>query len=192
MTELNCIGDLCPLPVIKAKNALESMEKGELLVLVDNEIAAQNLEKLASEKGCEYSVEQDVGASLYRVNIQKNGALESRENAPKAQTIVTITSDKMGEGDEKLGRTLMKGFIYALSESDNPPGTVIFYNKGAIFTSDESECLDDLKALGKKGVQIITCGACVDFYALKLGVGEITNMYDILEKLMAADKVIRP
>jgi len=192
MTELNCVGDLCPIPVIKAKNALESMGKGELLVLVDNEIAAQNLEKLASKKGCEYSVEKDASVSLYRVNIQKNGALESGKSAPKSQTIVIITSDKMGEGDEKLGHTLMKGFIYALSESDNPPGMVIFYNKGAVFTGDTSECLDDLKVLEQKGAQILTCGACVDFYALKLSVGEITNMYVILEKLMAADKVIRP
>jgi len=192
MTELNCVGDLCPLPVIKAKNTLESMEKGELLVLVDNEIAAQNLEKLASEKGCEYSVEQDADASIYRVSIKKTGGQEPSKNAPKVQTIVTITSDKMGEGDELLGHTLMKGFIYALSESDNPPEMVIFYNKGAFFTSADSECLDDLKTLEQKGVQIITCGACVDFYALKLSIGEITNMYSILEKLIAADKVIRP
>ena len=204
MTEINCIGDSCPIPVIKAKKALESMSKGELVVIVDNEIAAQNLEKLAGEKGCSYNIRKAAGESLFYVSIHKKRGTEDaeehetaymdkhRDTTRMSKVIAAITSDTMGGGDEKLGLTLLKGFIYALSESAEVPDAVIFYNKGAFFTDEDSECLEDLKILESKGAEILTCGACIDFYGLKLSVGEVTNMYVIAEKLMAAGKVVRP
>ena len=201
MAEINCVGDICPIPVIKAKKALEGMNTGELVVIVDNEIAAQNLEKLAKEKGCEYSVEKSSGEPLFRVSLNKIGYAEKCKDAnidmdkPLAEqfeSIVVISSDKMGEGDESFGHTLLKGFIYALCESEKVPDAIIFYNKGAFFTDAGSECLEDLENLKEKGAEVLTCGACIDFYGLKLGVGEVTNMYEIVERLMAAGKVVRP
>ena len=199
MVEINCVGDVCPVPVIKAKKAIENMTSGELVVIVDNEIAAQNLEKLAKEKGCEYSVQESLGESLFHVSLRKAGGTEEHKNidtdklsAEPPASIVVISSDKMGDGDEKFGHTLLKGFIYALSEGAKVPDAVIFYNRGAFFTDEGSECLGDLRILEGKGAEILTCGACVDFYGLRVGVGEITNMYVIAERLMAARKVVRP
>jgi len=201
MTEINCLGELCPIPVIKAKNALEAMISGELVIIVDNDIAAQNLEKLAKEKGCTCNVQKNAEGSVFRVNLQKgNAAAKSNvtdldkhtKNETSEKTIVAITSDMMGEGDVKLGQTLIKGFIYALSECDSPPSTIVFYNKGAYLTNEGSESLEDLKKLQSRGTEVFTCGACVDFYGLNLSVGEVTNMYSIVEKFMAADKIIRP
>jgi len=201
MTEINCVGEQCPIPVIKAKKALEAMVSGELIITVDNDIAAQNLEKLAKEKGCAYSVKNSADGKLFRVSLQKDGANKEADNADMdkhtkdataEKTIVAITSDMMGEGDVKLGQTLIKGFIYALSECDTVPETIVFYNKGAYLTNEGSESVEDLKKLQERGTQIFTCGACIDFYGLKLSVGEVTNMYSIVEKFMAADKIIRP
>ena len=199
MTEINCVGELCPIPVIRAKKALEAIASGELIIMVDNDIAAQNLEKLAKDKGCAYSVQKE--GSVFRVSLQKDdiATLSSITDMDKhtkdetyEKTIVTITSDMMGEGDVKLGQTLIKGFIYALSECDKVPSAIVFYNRGACLSNEGSESIEDLKKLQERGTQILTCGACIDFYGLRLSVGEATNMYSIVEMLLAADKIIRP
>ena len=100
----------------------------------------------------------------------------------------------MGEGSEELGGVLIKGFIYALSQQDNPPETMLFYNGGAKLTCDGSECLEDLKELKNRGVKILTCGTCLNYYELsdKLAVGEVTNMYDIAEKMAGASLIVSP
>jgi len=201
MTEIDCVGELCPIPVIKAKKMLDTMMSGELIITVDNDIAAQNLEKLAKEKGCAYNAKESADGKFFRVSLQKDGKnIEGNDTCTEKdtihviseKTIVAITSDTMGEGEVKFGQTLIKGFIYALSECDTPPGTIVFYNKGALLTNEGSESIEDLKKLREKGTEVLTCGACIDFYELKLGVGEVTNMYSIVEKFMAADKIIRP
>jgi len=206
MNELNCVGDICPLPVIKAKKALESLSEGCLAVIVDNEIAAENLEKLAKEKGLIYELVKD-SSKLYRVIFHKNSeksvedvnkslkpdAHKKKDKGQHLSNIVVISSDKMGDGDDKLGRALIKGFIYALSESNSVPEAVIFYNKGAHLSAEGSDSLEDLKRLEEKGSLVLTCGACIDFYGHDPPpVGEVTNMYEIVEKLMSADKIIRP
>ena len=105
-----------------------------------------------------------------------------------------LSSETMGEGSEELGRLLMKGFIYALSQQEILPETVLLYNGGAKLSCEGAETLDDMKNLEALGVEILTCGTCLNFYGLtdKLSVGKITDMYTICEKLTEADKVVRP
>ena len=100
----------------------------------------------------------------------------------------------MGEGDERLGKTLMKGFIYALTESESLPSCILLYNNGAKLSTEGSDSLEDLKLLESKGVEILTCGACLDFYKLteKLKVGSVTNMYVIAERMMEFQKLVKP
>ena len=212
MRELNCINDICPLPVIKAKKALEGIAGGGLCVMVDNGIAAQNLTKLAGEKGFKCEVIKD-SQKCYRVIFYKNdnnshinvenadtdqmaGELSNFKKKDKGHAlplVVVISSDKMGDGDGGLGRALIKGFIYALSECSETPSVVIFYNSGAHLSALGSESLEDLKKLEKRGCKVLTCGACIDYYGYeKPGVGDVTNMYEIAEKLMNAGKIIRP
>ena len=110
------------------------------------------------------------------------------------KTVVSLSSDKMGEGDEKLGHTLMKNFIYALTEQDQLPETILLYNSGACLPVEGSDSLADLKLLESQGVEILTCGTCLNYYKLteKLGVGSVTNMYIIAEKQMKATKIVNP
>ena len=100
----------------------------------------------------------------------------------------------MGEGNDELGKVLIKGFLYAITQLDTLPDTMLFYNGGATLTTEGSDSLEDLKSLEAQGVEIMTCGTCLNYYDLsdKLAVGSITNMYAIVETLSNADKIIKP
>jgi selenium metabolism protein YedF len=110
------------------------------------------------------------------------------------KTVVVLSSDCMGTGDDKLGQVLMKGFIYALTELEQLPKQIVLYNGGAKLSAKGSDSLEDLKLLESQGVEILTCGTCLNYYNLteKLMVGSITNMYNIAEILLSADKIIKP
>ncbi len=203
MVEVNAMGDTCPIPVIKTKKAIEGLNgAGIVETLVDNEIAVQNLKKMADQKGYKASCEK-LGDNQYKVKMTIGEAVEEKkeEFAKKSErsdssenTVVVISSSKMGEGEEELGKVLIKGFIYALTQLDTLPKTMLFYNGGAFLTCEGSESLEDLKFLKEQGVEIFTCGTCLNYYGLteKLQVGEITNMYVIAEKMTQADKVVKP
>lgn len=202
MLHINAIGDVCPLPVIKTKQAIGTLNgSGQAEVLVDNEIAVQNLVKLAAQKGwsAESRADGDHFAVLITVGEGETASAEVEAEMipcmPHARNVVVaVTGETMGNGDEKLGKTLMKGFLYALTQQDELPRTVLFYNGGAVLTCEGSPALEDLRALEAEGVRIMTCGTCLNFYGLtdQLRVGTVTNMYDIAETLTKADLVVRP
>jgi selenium metabolism protein yedF len=206
MIKVNAIGDACPIPVVKTKNAIKEIGgSGVVEVSVDNEIAVQNLLKMAKQKDYEASSEKKTDKE-YVVTINVAGeatadkvpqvrAVQVKSDEIKLkETIVVIDSDKMGEGDEEFSKTLLKGFIYALSSQDIPPAKIIFYNSGVRMTTEGSASIEDLKVLEDAGAKIYSCGACLNNYGLteKLLVGEATNMYNIVEYLLAADLVVRP
>ena len=109
-------------------------------------------------------------------------------------TVVVISSDKMGNGDDNLGKILIGAFIYALSESNDTPSKILFYNSGVKLCCPGRESLEDLKKLESKGCELLCCGTCMDYFKLKddLEVGSISNMYSIVEAQNEADKIIRP
>ena len=205
MIKVNAIGDACPIPVVKTKNAIRELGgSGVVEVSVDNEIAVQNLLKMAKQKEYEAEFEKKSNTE-YIVTINVNGgevsdakpvtkATVKSDEIKLKETIVVIDSDKMGDGDEEFSKTLLKGFIYALSSQDIPPAKILFYNTGVRLTTEGSASIEDLKVLEKAGAKIYSCGACLNNYGLseKLLVGEVTNMYDIVSYLMEADLVIRP
>lgn len=226
--EVNAIGDICPIPLVKAKEAIKELNgAGTVEVLVDNEIAVQNLTKMAQQKGygCvsqkvkeqEYKVTltvgetQSIGEENGKENSKENSVSDNNQNDNKNQnqnenesmimctpvkknTLVVISSNTMGEGNPELGKTLLKGFIYALAQQDELPDQMLFYNGGAYLTCEGSPSLEDLKSLEEQGVEIRTCGTCLNFYGLteKLQVGEVTNMYDIVERMSKADRILKP
>jgi len=194
--KVNAVGDQCPIPVVKATKALgEFKEAGTLEVQVDNEIAIQNLTRLADSKGLK-SRSEKLGDNLFAITMEVNGPLTmggedlSCHVDSRGDFVVAIDTDAMGRGSDDLGRTLMKGFIYAVSL----PKTILFYNGGAKLTTEGSVSLEDLRSMEAQGVQILTCGTCLNFYGLadKLAVGSVTNMYVIVETLAKAGKVIKP
>ena len=201
---LDCMGMACPLPVINAKKAIEAFtEDGSLSVKVDNETAVQNLTRLGEHYGFAVSSEQG-GEKDYTVVMQvKAGAAKAAEIPAEAVScavpakggkVVVLSSNTMGNGDEQLGKKLMKAFIFALTSQDETPEKVICYNSGAYLTTEDPDTIKDLKSLEEAGTTVMTCGTCLDFYGLKekLQVGIVSNMYDIVEAQMNASMVIRP
>ena len=195
---INAVGDQCPVPVVKATKALkEFKEAGTLEVQVDNEIAIQNLTRLANSKNLKHSSEK-LGEELYKITVQVEGPVEMSEadiNCAvdnRGDFVVAIDTDIMGRGADDLGKTLMKGFIFAVSQLETLPKTMLFYNGGAKLTTEGSVSVEDLKNMEAQGVEILTCGTCLNFYNIseELKVGTVSNMYDILSRMQAASKVI--
>ena len=200
MITVNAMGDHCPIPVIKTKKAMQALTGPETIeVLVDNEIAVQNVTKMASASGGQVSSEK-VADDEFKIEIQMEGALSSEEEevscVPDARdnTVVVVSSDRMGEGNDELGKVLIKGFICAVTQLDTLPKTMLFYNGGATLTAEGSDSLEDLKSLEAQGVEIMTCGTCLDYYGLKekLQVGTVTNMYSIVETMAKAGRIVKP
>lgn len=200
---IDCMGMACPLPVINAKKAIEAFtEDGTLYIKVDNETAVQNLTRLGEHNGFVVSSTRDgekaftvtmaVVAGVARADAVPAGALSCQ--TPAGGKVVVLSADTMGTGDEKLGKKLMKAFIFALTSQDEIPAKVICYNTGARLTTVDADTVKDLKTLEAAGTTVMTCGTCLDFYGLKeqLQVGIISNMYDIVEAQMTAALVIRP
>lgn len=200
MITVNAMGDNCPIPVIKTKKAMAELTGPEVIeVLVDNEVAVQNVTKMATSQGGEVSSEQ-LGEKEYKVTIKMNGAVEAPAasctecEADTSNMIVVVDSDRMGSGNDALGKVLIKGFIFAVTQLDTLPKKMLFYNGGATLTVEGSDSLEDLKSLEAQGVEIMTCGTCLDYYEVKdkLAVGSVTNMYSIVEAMAEAGKIIKP
>ena len=197
----------CPLPVVNAKKAAEEMHTGDVLtVLVDNEIAVQNLQKFANHKGYhvtgemlaenEYAVKMQIvsGEMQHAQEAEEEEEISCTPDTKKKGMVVVLSANVMGTGEEKLGKALMKAFVFALTRQDVLPETIVCYNTGAYLTCEGADTLEDLKSLEAEGVNIITCGTCLDFYGIKdtLAVGSVTNMYEIVETMENAGKLIRP
>ena len=205
--KVDAMGDQCPIPVIKTKKALKEITETTLVeVHVDNEISVQYLSKMAKQKNLEYKCEKleeqhyiiKINAEAEGVSIQQKAPAENDKEIcypdRKSNTVVVLSSNQMGNGSEELGQILMKGFIFALTELDELPSTVLLYNSGVKLSTEGSNSIEDLKTLQAQGVEILSCGTCLNYYDLteKLQVGDVTNMYFILEKMAQADKIIRP
>ena len=200
---VNAMGDQCPVPVVKTMKALAAMtEPGTLEIHVDYEVPVQNLTRFANDRQLPVSSEK-VDDKHYIIKMEvadpKAAASKNEENPGcipdlRGDTVIAIASECMGNGDDQLGATLMKGFIYAVSQQEELPAAMLFYNSGAKLTAEGAVSVEDLKNLEAQGVEILTCGTCANFFGLegKQAVGSITNMYVIVEKLTSAAKVIRP
>ena len=199
---IDCRGMACPLPVVNAKKSAEELGSGDVLaVMVDNEIAVQNLTRFAEHKG--FGVRADKkGEKEYAVIMHISGGVAEtvqEEVACAVDTrrkgmLVVLSANVMGSGDPKLGTSLMKAFVFALTKQDQLPDTILCYNTGAYLTCEGADTLEDLKLLESEGVTILTCGTCLDFYGLKekLAAGSVTNMYDIVERMESAAQIIKP
>lgn len=191
MIKVNAVGEVCPKPVIMTKKALKEIESGVVEVSVDNQTSKENVEKMAKEMGHTFETKEE--GNVFVITITKAG--EKQEKSSEEENIViSIGSDKMGEGEDELGKILIKGFIYALTEAETLPKTVLLYNKGVLLASTFEDTVKDLKVLEERGVEILSCGTCANFYHVQdqIKVGILTNMYTILERQMKAAKVIKP
>lgn len=212
MLTIDARGEACPIPVVRTLKALGALAgPGSVETIVDNEIAVQNLTRMGEGKGCAVSSER-TGEKEWRVTVTASEAVAVASGEPEAVTcgvpgadaagaapgprnvVVAITAETMGTGDDVLGRKLMGSFVYSLTQLDELPATIVLYNGGAHLSCEGSPALDDLRGLAESGVEVLTCGTCLDHYGIAdtLAVGEVTNMYVIAQRLTGASLVVRP
>ncbi|EFW37477.1 sulfurtransferase-like selenium metabolism protein YedF [Treponema phagedenis] len=194
MEKIDARGLLCPRPVILTKKLISEKNPDTILVIVDNEIATQNLSKLASQLG--FKVEVTKEEKDYNVYFTKTGEVQSEETKMSNEGdefIVVFSSDRLGVGDEDFSKKLLEGFVYSLSQKDKIPTHIICYNKGVRLTTVNKNTIEDLKSMEAKGTKILSCGLCLENYNVKdsLCVGSITNM-DTIVDLMISKKTVKP
>ena len=202
MKIVDCRGQACPIPVLKTKEALSQLEEGEITVIVDNKASRENVKRFAQKEGC--SVEVEEKDRLFYIKITKGRATgegrkeeekEAETSKPeKGRPVVLIASSYVGE-DPELGKILIKGFIKTFLNADPMPEKIVLINtavKLACKGADE-EILNALKELSEKGVEIICCGTCLDYFGLldQLEVGVASNAYDVVQSLVNGSSVIR-
>lgn len=191
--KIDARGLACPKPVIETKKALEQIREGNIITLVDNDIARDNVSKLAKSLKLDFNVSKTEAG--YEVSIFKGGFMEVMpEKRPDlSETVIVIGTDVLGEGDRKLGEILMKGYLYALTEYEPYPKAIIMLNSGVNLALKGAATVDHLKKLLEMGTEVLCCGTCLDYYNAKmlLEVGEVTNMYTIVEKMAEANNTIK-
>ena len=182
--EIDARGLACPKPVINTKKELDNIEQGIVIVTVDNDVAKQNILKLSSSLNCESRVIKEE-KDLISIEIKKgeNVIIEEKKQEELEDKCIFISSDKMGQGNDELGEVLIKGYIYTLTETKPYPKHIVFVNSGVKLTTVNEATVENLKILENNGVEILSCGTCLDYYNLKesLKVGTVTNMYNIVE-----------
>ncbi len=194
MKEIDCRGMTCPQPVVTTKQALDQLKEGELIIIVDNLSSSGNVERFARSQSC--SVEVERKGEDFNIHIQKARGKDEEKIAGQAEkvkkVVVYINSNLLGGGDEDLGSFLMKAFLKTLLNLEKKPDRLILINSGVRLASEGSEVLEP--KLSEAGTQILSCGTCLEFYELKgkLKVGVVSNMFDIIQSMLEADRLIRP
>lgn len=191
MKELDVRGMACPMPVVSVKRALEG-EQDTLKVLLDDGAPRENVKRFAEGRG--YQVQEAQVSGGFALTISGSEKGEAKAAAEKGgATVMLIGSDRLGDGPEELGRLLMKNFIITLIDLPEPPDRMLFLNTGVLLTSEGSEVIEALEALGNRGVEVLSCGVCLDYFKKKesLAAGTVTNMFTIAESLLTARSVVR-
>ena len=197
MKTVDCRGMSCPQPVLETKKALEKTGLEEVLVLVDNPGSKENVRRFAESQGYRVSAAEDKGS--FTLRIHKEGAagvqkkVDEKKIREEGDPVVFIDSDTLGRGSEELGKILMRSFLHTLGEAGSQPKKIILINSGVKLACEGSAVLEDLGNLFRRGVEILSCGTCLDYFSLKerLQVGRISNMYEILNSLVQAGKVLK-
>jgi len=182
-------GLACPLPVVMTKRALDSNEVHEVMTIVDNKIALENVSRMIKTLSLESMIEEQDG--FFYINITKEDMLPEKDTL-RASTVVVVKSNVLGQGEDKLGSILMKSFMFTLTQMEEEIKTLIFLNSGVLLATAGSDLIEHIKLLESNGVEVLSCGTCLDFYGLldKLQVGVVGNMYTIAEEMLHASKVI--
>ncbi|MGA3083948.1 MAG: sulfurtransferase-like selenium metabolism protein YedF [Thermodesulfobacteriota bacterium] len=191
---IDCRGLTCPQPVIETKQALEKNQK--VTIIVDNPAARDNVARFGESQGGKVTIREKKDGVYIAITKPKDGLRPKQNQSSRCLTtgpvVAVIRSDQMGQGEEKLGRILIRSFLHTLTEISLRPDTMIFFNSGVRLTSEGSEVLDDLQALEQKGVVLLVCGTCLDYFGLKekIAVGQISNMYIIAETMLTAGRLV--
>jgi selenium metabolism protein YedF len=189
---IDCRNMACPMPVVTVKRALEEAAGETIQVLLDDGPPRENVGRFAANRGLIVEESPTDGGCALTISGQTDTATVAA-GEKEGDTVLLFASDRLGDGPEELGRLLMKNFIITLLDVAGAPDRLLFVNSGVLLTTEGSEVLEALEALGDRGVEVLSCGLCLDFFHRKdrLRVGGVTNMFTIAESLLKAGSVVR-
>ena len=201
METIDCRGLNCPEPVLKAKAALER-GGDDLLILVDNQASADNVQRFGRSRGCEVSLARRGADYEIRLQARESGAAEQDFDPhdypcplPGEEKVVYVLgADSMGRGSDELGWALLQTYVTTIGRLSPLPWRILCYNGGVKVVATPGKALEALQELEQQGVEILSCGTCLEFFHLEdaLQVGRITNMYEIMESMTQADRLVSP
>lgn len=197
-------GQLCPAPLIATKRALKETAEGEYFqVVTDNKTSFSNISRFLRDNKTEFTFTEANG--IWTLTVKKAG-LSGETTDPseycttdiphfsKGSYIVVFSSDKMGEGDDNLGRLLIGNFIRAIKDLDLLPDKIVFYNSGVHLVSDKSPVAGQLGELEKMGVTLLVCETCAKHYSIveNISAGILSNMFEIAQAMSSAGNIVKP
>lgn len=197
-------GQLCPAPLIATKRALKESAIGESFsILIDNQVSLSNVSRFLKDNNTNFATSEKDG--IWSLTVTKSTGELVKPNTEeycetdvphfqKGDIVVAISSDRMGEGDAELGSLLMINFIKAVHDLDILPSKIVFYNRGVFLGKRNSPSIDLLKDLDRMGVSLFLCGTCINHYSLQeeIEIGTVSNMFEIVQIMASAGKVIKP
>jgi selenium metabolism protein YedF len=199
--KVDCRGLACPQPVLETKKALEAPGTQEIFVLVDNPSSKENVKRFAESQGHQVMISEEKGVFELKIKKEKGigkadpvgGKAENIQCPASSDIVVFIDTDSLGRGSEELGRILMRSFLQTLEQSEIHPQKILLMNSGVKLACEGSEVLEDLQEFATKGVEVLSCGTCLDYFGIKknLKIGKVSNMYEILHSLAGAGKLIK-
>jgi len=194
LKQIDCRGLECPRPVILTRQALESFEKGTVVAIVDNAVARDNVVRMAEGMKLEAQVKETAGEYQITINKEKPATdvfCQIGVEEAKDDWVLFLSADIVGSGSEDLGKVLIKSMLYTVANKEVMPKAVVMVNSGVKLACKDSGVLDSLEAIAARGVDVVSCGTCLEFFNLKefLAVGRIGNMYDIME-ILSAHRVV--
>ena len=210
MREIDVRSLACPGPVLRLRELLDAGER-QLRLHVADQLSRSNVTRFAASRGAEVVVDDPGDGSFVLTITAGFGAGHARPGeqellacdrpddrtavtAARRPRVVQVTGDTMGTGDTELGALLMRSFLKTQAQLDPKPDAIIFYNSGVKLCCEGSFLLDDLRTLEGAGVEIITCGTCLNYFELvqRLAVGRVTDMLEIAGRLAGAGSIVRP
>ena len=198
---LDARGLACPAPVLMIRDAVEKDKFDNVEVIVDNEAAKENVSRFLRSQ--QFTVTTTEEGNDYKICAQhqgyRMGAISKSDDSPRPETsdqkqkiMVLIAADRLGNGNDELGKKLIISFIKTIKEMGDELWRLVLVNNGVKLTIDDSPVLEDLVAYENDGLTILVCGTCLTHFGLLEAkkVGKTTNMLDIVTAMQLADKVI--
>ncbi len=204
MKVIDTSGLHCPAPLIATRRAMKETEEGESFgIITDSKSSFENISRFLKDHGQEFSCEESSGKWILTINKGPTGNISVSPagycetpvpHFSKGDFIVAFGSDKMGEGNDELGRHLMINFVLALKDLDKLPVRMVFYNSGVLLGSEDSKAADHLNEMEKMGIELLFCETCVSYYSLskKMKVGTLSNMFEIAQIMASASNIVQP
>jgi len=203
MKVIDTTGQVCPAPIIAAKKALKETQEGDsFTVLTDNRTSFNNLSRFLTDNGAKFNYTENNGTWTIIVTkgpgkkelIAEDYCKPEIPHFTRGNFIIAFSSDKMGEGDDELGRLLIMNFIKAIHDLDILPSKMVFYNRGVLLGKNDSAVIDLLKDLETMGVLLFLCGTCLKHYSVEaqVRIGSVSNMFEIAQIMASAESVIKP